>query len=103
MGNEVVWKFSSRVATITFNHNMPEGADILRIGRQGDQACMWVQCDPDKPREIRSFQTVGTGYKEITEDMRYVGTYEDGAYVWHVYEDLEKYRNRYQLGKEVIK
>jgi len=44
---------------------------------------------PDAEKEIRRFALFGTADDIPAEVGRYLGTFEDGGYVWHVFEWLE--------------
>lgn len=86
---KTIWKFRlpfASVATI----EMPLGARVLCVQRQGDETCLWATVDPDAPRELRRFVTCGTGH-ELPEGvaLAYLGTVQTsgGAYVWHVFEE----------------
>jgi hypothetical protein len=65
-------------------HHMPSGAAIKMIGMQHDELYAWASTSPG-PTVERHFITVGTGHN-IREDAEYVGSCQDGNYVWHVFE-----------------
>lgn len=47
-----------------------------------------VDLDPSiEQTELRTFLVLGTGHK-IPPGAQYVGTCQDGSFVWHVYEDV---------------
>lgn len=64
---------------------MPIGAEVIRVARQGSAVCLWAIVESDNALERRSFATVGTG-REIPIDGRYLGTWDDGPFVWHLFE-----------------
>jgi hypothetical protein len=65
---------------------MPKGARILTLQLQGGGPCIWVLVDPDAPPETRTFHVLATG-QEIEGSLgEYVGTYQQGFFVWHVFE-----------------
>lgn len=54
---------------------MPEGAEILSVGAQGEEAVMWARVDTDKEDQKRDFMVLGTGHP-LPRDrvLEYVGT-----------------------------
>lgn len=64
---------------------MPEGAEVLTVQIQNGEPHIWALVDTEKPRKLRSFEIVGTG--QPADNLgRYVGTVQDGSFVWHVFE-----------------
>lgn len=60
-------------------------AGFLHVGRdpKGDFS-IWCQVDTDLPKEKVRFDVYGTG-NFMDETGMYVGTFLDGAFVWHVF------------------
>lgn len=73
-----------------FDVLLPEGAKILKADKQGDAYCMWALVDIDAKEQVRHFRWAGTGHDitEPQENLRHVGTFFDGPYVWHIFEIL---------------
>lgn len=78
---------------VAFEFAMPKGAELLTVqtqyaGGPGETPALWALVDPDAPRETRRFQLVGTGHREVEEDLTYVGTFQltGGSFVGHVFE-----------------
>jgi hypothetical protein len=70
---------------------MPKGAEILTVQRQGNMACIWAIVDPNADRERRVFEVFGTGqsmHDDMGVEREYVNTFQQGPYVWHVFERL---------------
>lgn len=65
---------------------LPIGAKFLDVQLQNDDAHMWFEVDPDAKTEPRKFFIVGTGHE--FNGGKYLGTFQNGPFVWHVYEDL---------------
>lgn len=66
---------------------LPEGAKILTVQPQGPfMAFVWACVDPDAPLVSRVFATYGTGCAMPDDPGIYISTYQDGDFVWHVYE-----------------
>lgn len=70
--------------------HMPEGAEVMSIGVQGEAICVWamVQVDPTPVASFREFIIKGTGM-EIDfpwKAYKFLGTVQmkDGL-VWHVW------------------
>jgi hypothetical protein len=49
-------------------------------------ACIWAKVSPENELEKRQFLVVGTGHTFDDTDMVYIGTYQDGPFVWHLFE-----------------
>ena len=85
MINRIIWKYSlgsAHVQTI----DMPRGATILSIQMQHGAPQVWVYCDPTEPREPRAFRIEGTGHKITEHPGKFICTFLDGDFVWHVFE-----------------
>lgn len=83
-----IWKYSLENII-----EMPKGAEILTIDIQNGQMFnvqMWVKVDTENEMEKRMFEVIGTGQNFDDTNRKYVGTYQQGPYVWHVFEkDLD--------------
>jgi hypothetical protein len=66
--------------------NMPAGAKLLTMQLQGGVPTIWAEVDTDNPMEPRKIATFGTGWELPEEPGQYVGTFQEGPFVWHVYE-----------------
>ena len=81
-----IWKY--KVENII---EMPKGAEILSVQIQNGQmfnACIWVKVNPENELEKRKFVVIGTGHSFDDTNMKYIGTYQDGPFVWHLFEDV---------------
>lgn len=86
---KTIYKYPIRVKDVQVIE-MPVGARILALQVQGSQPCLWAEIDMTVPREkeVRTFETWGTGQPMDSAPRQYVGTYQmsDGEFIWHVYE-----------------
>ena len=79
-----IWKF--KVENVI---EMPKGAEILFVqiqNRQMFNACIWAKVNPENELEKRKFVVIGTGHSFDDTNMNYIGTYQDGPFVWHLFE-----------------
>lgn len=74
----------------------PEAAEIIALQVQDGIPCIWAKIPEieygmgGKPTdETRTFITVGTGHLFSGDNLIYVGTYQLGPFVGHVFERLE--------------
>ena len=68
---------------------LPQGFNILHIGVQCGQPCIWYECDSDKPLVELDIYCIGTGWRmDGLPPMRYIGTVQIDEYVWHYYRAL---------------
>lgn len=75
--------FNDRVQTILLR----EGAILRSLQVQARTPTLWVEVDPDAPEEYVTFHIVGTGW-DIPSGLDYIGTLQDGPYVWHFFKKL---------------
>lgn len=79
-----IWKYSLENVI-----EMPKGAEILKVDIQNGQmfnAQMWVKVNTENEVEKRMFEVIGTGQNFDDTNRKYIGTYQDGPFVWHVFE-----------------
>lgn len=85
-----IWKFSFQQSRLAGREiAMPEKAEILTVQMQNDEITLWAICDPEAKKVTRKFDIVGTGWAYNFADKKYIGTVQDGAYVWHLFEILQ--------------
>src|SRR5690606_8850044 len=63
-------------------------AEFLHVAVQRNVICVWVKVDTSKPKTLRSFGVVGTGFELDSTYSKYIGTvfYNNGQFVWHVFD-----------------
>lgn len=83
---KTIWKFEMRAPVCQID--MPAGAQVVRVGRQGAAICLWAIVESDNAPQKRLFATVGTG-RPIPHEGHYLGTWDDGPFVWHLFEPSE--------------
>lgn len=66
--------------------DMRRFAKILCVQMQGLQPCLWAVVDRDAHTEQRTIRTLGTGQPFDEEPGVYVGTYQTGPLVFHVFD-----------------
>ncbi len=79
-----IWKYELPAMKVTLS--MPEGAVVRHVAPQGSTVCLWAEV-PEKTAVTvtRKFETYGTGH-DIPEGSRWVATWQQGVFVWHLYE-----------------
>src|SRR5512146_2180398 len=72
---------------------MPEGAEILSVGRQGPLPYLWASVDDTRKLEQRVFRTMTTGEVFNEERLKFVGHIQLGGdkpkeswYEWFIWE-----------------
>lgn len=82
----VIWKFPLRLSGgEQLVRTMPTGAKPVRLAMQNGVPTLWCLCDEKAAQTDRRFVVVGTGHP-VPEDYEYIGTCDDGPYVWHAFE-----------------
>tara|TARA_R110000796_G_scaffold221735_1_gene337911 strand:- start:81 stop:344 length:264 start_codon:yes stop_codon:yes gene_type:complete len=65
---------------------MPKGAEILTVKLQNDTPTLWALIDTYVGlEESRLIVIRGTGH-HIEDNAKYIATYVDGPFVWHIFE-----------------
>jgi hypothetical protein len=80
-----IWKFRVDLSD-WFDLTMPTGATPLTLQMQAGEPHLWAEVNPDAPLETVRFRVVGTGHP-VPADTRYVGTWQQDQFVWHLYQD----------------
>lgn len=70
---------------------MSKGTEVLTVQTQDNRPCLWAVVDPDAEVEVRYFEIFGTGqniHEDMGVDRKYIGTFQQPPYVWHLFEGL---------------
>lgn len=73
---------------------LPAGATVIHAGIQHGIVCLWAVVDTEKAMVERIFYIFGTGHPAPLLESRgrdsildrHVGTFQDGHFVWHIFE-----------------
>ena len=84
----VIWKFPVFIDDGAIRHSMPRVRKFLSLQVQGSGggAQMWWLVDSDAPRESVLFVIHGTGHSFDAAGETYLGTWQEDAFVWHLFE-----------------
>jgi len=83
-----IWKFPLEVVGAQVVR-MPLIAVVLCVQMQSGVPCLWAICDTtSNEKASRVFRIFGTGHEigDYAAD-KYVGTFQTGGFVFHVFED----------------
>lgn len=70
----------------TVRLEIPQYATILKVARQGDQVCVWVQGNTQRPNTHIELRIFGTGHPmPEDEGLTYIDTVVMDYYVWHIF------------------
>lgn len=81
----VVFKYPLVLAS-NQRFDMPLGAKLLDVQRQGDSFCVWAIVEQSAPMREIEFLLLGTGHdldSEYLNTYQFQATVQDGPYVWH--------------------
>lgn len=81
-----IWKFPFRIDDVV-EIEMPEISHILHVECHKGTPCIWAVVNPNDANVIRRFRLLGTGHPVSDELGRYIGTFQDRAFVWHMFEE----------------
>lgn len=86
-----IYKYPFPIAGIgSIKVEMPRGAQILDVQKQGEKFYLWALIDTDEVvMKPQGFTIIGTG-QEIDKNatqywIKYWKTIQDGAFVWHIF------------------
>ncbi len=86
MTQNVVWKYPL-TDEVQQDVVMPWGAKIVACAMQGETLTLWAMVDPSAVLETHKISIVSTGAEfEADEIGEYVGTFQDGGAVGHVFD-----------------
>jgi len=70
--------------------SMPEGAKVLSVQVQKEEAQLWALVDSLANKETRHFITYGTGHQIPDNPGTYIGTFQfkNMGLVFHVFEQI---------------
>lgn len=71
--------------------DIPKGAKVLKVDKQGQKYCFWALVNTDAKFERKTLAIFGTGnpteiYDDNLQMFNHWGTFFDGPFVWHVFE-----------------
>lgn len=68
--------------------SLPAGARILSVQMQAGRPQMWALVDPDaiESPTLRAIAVFGTGSPIEGDPGQYLATFQDGPFVWHVFD-----------------
>lgn len=63
-----------------------KGAEVLSCGFDPNGTiCIWVKVDPTAPAANIIVDCIGTGWDMPDDEAKFIGTFVDGPYIWHVF------------------
>jgi len=81
-----VYKYPFKI-TDKFTIDMKDDAHILTAFMQDDTPCLWAEVDSDMRRiAVRKFAIVGTGGPMPQGIKRWIATFPERQFIWHLYE-----------------
>ena len=82
---KTIYKYPLNATGDQFIH-IYEGHEILHVGIQNDEICLWALVDVEKPLIKRIIHIFGTGHDCASQLQHYLGTVFQGPFVWHLFE-----------------
>lgn len=80
-----IWKYPLATQSGLQMVSMPRDSVVRRFAVQDGSPCVWAEVDPTAAQVIQEFVIVGTGHQLPGGLFRYVGSCDDGPFVWHLY------------------
>lgn len=72
-----------------FDLHLPDNHQILKVGVQGPNPCMWVLVETNDETFPIGFTIYGTGHEIKSYLHFYVGTFCQHPLVWHVFKNVD--------------
>lgn len=66
---------------------IPDGSTILSVQSQGGNICFWAIVEPSLPLVTKKFRIFGTGHPMNEVPNIFIGTVQQGPFVWHIFEE----------------
>lgn len=82
---KTIWKFAVPIDD-ELQIKLPSGAEVLCVQLQGGVPTIWAIVNPRAKPELRTFYVCGTGNPIPERPMRYLGTFQQQPFVWHLFE-----------------
>lgn len=83
---KTIWKYPIALADEQIIH-FPVGANFLTAQKQG-VICIWAEVESDQTKMVPvKIFVLGTGHPKPEAAATYLGTIQDGGFVWHVFAD----------------
>lgn len=86
MINTAIWKYIVELAGRVQPFDIPIGAKVVAFQMQNGAMCMWAIVNRDLKLERRYFFIMGTGNEFESDGTNYIGTAQEGQFVWHLFE-----------------
>ena len=84
-----IWKYKLSVGENEIN--LPSYNQILTVQLQNEEPYVWVLLDPKEKTYPMLFDVYGTGHTiEDSQFKHYIGTWQDGPHVWHLFKTYYK-------------
>lgn len=84
---KTIWKYELTVGKNKIN--LPWGSQVLTVQMQDGKPYIWVLLDPKEKEYPHIFEIYGTGHTiEDSQCNIYIGTWQDGPYVWHLFKSI---------------
>lgn len=86
---KAIWKFPVMFEDVN-SIMMPKGAKVLTVQMQAGSPVIWAIVDPESELVDRRFRLLGTGqhFDDWGDYVQYVGTFQDGGFVGHLFDFL---------------
>lgn len=84
----VIHKYDVPSSPESFVLNLPPDAKVLDVQLQGEKPQIWVLTETESPYMPRTFFVVATGMEFECKLTKYIGTFQHGRKVWHLFEDF---------------
>lgn len=82
--NKRIWKYRLSLCEAQ-SFDVPFEFNVLCVQEQDAAICCWAEVSGEDAYQTATFTIVGTGHTVPMMAGKYIGTVQQGPYVWHVY------------------
>jgi hypothetical protein len=82
---KVIWKFPIAIKQSPIEIILPVIFKMLTVQKQDQQFMLWAEVEIEMYQEPIQVYVIGTGQVLPPWPVIYIGTVQDGGYVWHFY------------------
>lgn len=79
-----IFKYDIEMGTFSIKMHTP--GRFISAQMQNNKPMMWVLVDEANKKVWRDYMVVGTGFEFSTHGMEFLATYQQGPFVWHLFE-----------------
>jgi len=86
---KTIWKYKLDIVDEQFIE-MHQYSKLLSVAMQGNELCLWAVVEPERDMGTVQIRIFGTGNPVYFGSLPFLGTVQEGRFVWHVFGGMIK-------------